>query len=57
MHSSILEDGIQNALVNGRNGKGMVVVFASGNHTGQAIDYPGRIFPNALIVEIGRAHV
>lgn len=50
MHSSILEDGIQNALVNGRNGKGMVVVFASGNHTGKAIDYPGRIFPKALIV-------
>ena len=50
LHSSILEDGIRNALTNGRNGKGIVVVFASGNYTGSPIDYPGRIFPQALIV-------
>lgn len=50
MHSSLLEESIQNALTNGRNGRGMVVVFASGNHAGQRTDYPGYMFPNALIV-------
>lgn len=50
MHSSLLEESIQNALTNGRNGKGMVVVFASGNHAGQRTDYPGYMFPDALIV-------
>lgn len=50
LHSSLLEESIQNALTNGRNGKGMVVVFASGNHAGQRTDYPGYMFPDALIV-------
>ncbi len=52
LHSSILEDAIANALAYGRNGKGCVVVFASGNggESQFPIDYPGRVFPNALIV-------
>lgn len=50
LHSSLLEESIQNALTNGRNGKGMVVVFASGNQAGQRTDYPGYMFPDALIV-------
>lgn len=52
LHSSILENAISNALTYGRNGKGCVVVFASGNwgEDNLPIDYPGRVFPNVLIV-------
>ncbi|MBA4154715.1 S8 family serine peptidase [Flavobacterium sp.] len=53
-HSSILESSILNALTLGRNGKGTIVVFASGNHGGNyafnygGMDYPG-IFSNDII--------
>lgn len=50
MHSTLLEEGIQNALINGRNGKGMVVVFASGNKRMNRTDYPGNMFPEVLVV-------
>ena len=48
----ILEAAIDSALTYGRNGKGCVVVFASGNKALESdyIDYPGRIFPDALVV-------
>lgn len=49
MHSSILEDAINDALKNGRNGKGMIVVFASGNKNKNP-DYPGNCNPDNLVV-------
>lgn len=39
--SSLLEQGIQYALDNGRNGSGCLIVFAAGNNNSQAIWYPG----------------
>lgn len=39
LHSALLEDAIDNAIDNGRNGLGCVVVFASGNWS-PPIDYP-----------------
>lgn len=49
MHSTILEDAIATALTSGRDGKGMVVVFASGNRSKEA-DYPGSFHPDILVV-------
>lgn len=51
MHSAILEDALINALYNGRNGKGCIVVFASGNQAGQGlpIDYPAYFTPEILV--------
>lgn len=40
LHTSALEDAIDNALTWGRSGKGCVVVFAAGNEA-PAMDYPG----------------
>lgn len=50
--SSLLENALTDALENGRNGKGCVVVFASGNHAeeGLPIDYPGNFNPKILVV-------
>jgi subtilisin family serine protease len=39
LHSSLLEDAIDNAIENGRDGLGCIVVFASGNFA-PSIDYP-----------------
>lgn len=52
LHSTILEESIKNALYNGRNGKGCIVVFASGNcaNDNLPIDYPGYFTPENLIV-------
>ena len=52
LHSSLLENAITNALDSGRNGKGSVVVFASGNTGigGPGIDYPGNFHPDILLV-------
>lgn len=51
--SSVMYDeitnAIQNAIQNGRNGKGTVVVFASGNSNG-AVSYPANINPNIIVV-------
>ncbi len=48
--SQMLEDAITNALDNGRNGLGMVVVFSAGNTNG-AIGYPGN--SNDAIITVG----
>lgn len=52
LHSAILEEALYNALTNGRNGKGCIVVFASGNEAdkGLPIDYPGCFTPEILVV-------
>lgn len=52
LHSAMLEDALNTALMNGRNNKGCVVVFASGNQAsyGLPIDYPGCFTPEILVV-------
>lgn len=51
MHSTVLEDAIRTAMTSGRNGKGMVVVFASGNkNNSNRTDYPGNFDPDILVV-------
>lgn len=47
LHSTILENSIQNALTNGRYGKGCIVIFAAGNNG--VIDYPAN-FTSELLV-------
>lgn len=49
--SSIMNNAITNALVNGRNGKGCVVVFASGNDEGDPILYPAN-FSGSLAFDV-----
>lgn len=49
LHDVLLESAIDNAITNGRNGKGCIVVFASGNHA-PTIDYPGDYRPEILTV-------
>ena len=52
LHSYLLEDAIDNAIENGRNGLGCIVVFASDND-GQitpVIDYPAYYRPEILVV-------
>jgi subtilisin family serine protease len=53
LHSAILEDAINNALSNGRNGLGTIIVFASGNFGVDTprMDYPGN--SNDLILTVG----
>ena len=48
-HTAILEEAIDNALINGRGGKGCIVVFAAGNHA-PTIDYPGNYRPEIMVV-------
>ena len=50
--SNYIETGISNALNNGRNYKGCVVVFATGNNgfNNNSITYPGNSLPNILTV-------
>jgi hypothetical protein len=50
LHSSILESAINNALTNGRNGKGCVVVFASGDQGANQVDYPAYVFSDILTI-------
>ncbi len=45
----IIDDAINNALTNGRNGLGCVVVFASGNDNG-AVSYPANANNDILVV-------
>lgn len=49
LRSAILEDAIKEALLQGRNGKGCIVVFASGNHNTD-IDYPANSNREILVV-------
>ena len=52
MHSSILEEAIDNAIENGRNGKGCILIFAAGNNdTIQTIvDYPAYYRPENITI-------
>ena len=50
LHSAVLEDAIKTAIKTGRNGKGMVVLFASGNYNKNGVDYPGNCSPDILVV-------
>lgn len=45
----VIDDAINNALQNGRNGKGTIIVFATGNSYG-AVSYPANSNPNILSV-------
>ena len=45
----ILDDAITNAITNGRNGLGCVVVFAAGNNNG-AVSYPANFNANIIVV-------
>ena len=49
LHSSILEEAISEAITQGRNGKGTIVLFASGNFSPK-IDYPAYANPDILVV-------
>ena len=49
LHDVLLESEIDNAITNGRNGKGCIVVFASGNHA-PTIDYPADYSSEILTV-------
>lgn len=50
VQSSILDDAINSFLIQGRNGKGGIVVFAAGNENNTAIRYPGNSNPDILVV-------
>jgi subtilisin family serine protease len=49
LESAMIDDAIDEALANGRGGKGCVVVFAAGNNNG-AVIYPARSNPSILVV-------
>jgi serine protease len=46
----VIDDAIDNALNNGRNGLGTIIVFAAGNGSGSPIDYPANYHPNILAI-------
>ncbi len=50
LYSPILESAITNAMIFGRNNKGTLIVFASGNYgqLGEVMDYPGN-FSNQIL--------
>ena len=56
LRSSLLEDAIQYALFEGRDGKGCIVVFSGGNgetsiwSSSKAIYYPANLYPELLVV-------
>lgn len=49
-HSDYIEESISDALYSGRNGKGSVVVFASGNDTSSVSKYPHADVPSIISV-------
>ncbi len=49
LSSSMIDDAIHNALTQGRNGKGCVVVFSAGNENGSVI-YPANRNPDVICV-------
>lgn len=57
LHNVLLEDALSQALTLGREGKGCIVVFASGNEgdNGLPIDYPGSVMPEFLVVGSARS--
>ena len=48
--SNIITDAIYTAINKGRNGKGCIIVFASGNENNTNIRYPGSAIPDILVV-------
>ncbi len=49
-YSELLEDAIQSAINNGRNGLGCIVVFAAGNSNIELVSYPARFLSDILAV-------
>jgi parallel beta-helix repeat protein len=47
----VIDDAIDNALVNGRNGKGCIVIFAAGNDYSSTVAYPANV--NLKIITVG----
>ena len=47
-HHQIIDDAIDNAVRNGRSGRGSVVIFAAGN-SGSSVNYPASL-PNVIAV-------
>jgi len=41
--SQFIDDAIDNALTNGRSGKGCIIVFASGNNSFSSVEYPSSL--------------
>lgn len=52
---TVIDDAINNALTQGRNGKGSVVLFATGNDYG-AVGYPAKSNPKILAVGANTRH-
>lgn len=50
LKSEQLEEALDSALYNGRNGKGCVVVFAAGNESRSTCSYPASYNPDLLVV-------
>ena len=50
LFSSVISSALQNALNQGRNGLGTVVVFAAGNDNNGAVSFPGNSDPRILVV-------
>ncbi len=48
--TTIMEDAIDKAITQGRNGKGCIVVFSSGNGSSSTVGYPARYRPEILAV-------
>lgn len=48
---TVIDDAISNALNYGRNGKGCVIVFASGNNDSNSVSYPAN--SNGSIIAVG----
>ena len=46
----IIDDAIDNALINGRNGLGTIMVFAVGNDNSSPVSYPANYHPDILAV-------
>uniref|UniRef100_UPI00240A80B4 S8 family peptidase n=1 Tax=Avrilella dinanensis TaxID=2008672 RepID=UPI00240A80B4 len=46
----VIDDAIDNALQNGRDGKGTLIVFASGNDYNNVVSYPANSNPDILAV-------
>ncbi|MCL2326873.1 MAG: S8 family serine peptidase [Bacteroidetes bacterium] len=45
----VIDDAIENAITQGRNGRGCVVIFASGNDNASTVSYPASL-PNVIAV-------
>jgi subtilisin family serine protease len=49
LQGSFITDAVNNAVTQGRNGRGCVVVFASGNENASTVNYPASL-PNVIAV-------